>query len=102
VYEDGEGSEGSEDSVAFGGGLVLAFGGGLVLPEGPVSWCLTVGWSSPKGPVSCRQLQGMSLVCRTEGVGLSMWPDFLTCDGKWWCWGEIPKEIRVGLGRVHR
>ena len=42
MYEGGEDSEeDSEDSVAFGGGLVLpegasvvTFGGGLVLPEG--------------------------------------------------------------------
>ena len=65
-------------------------------PKEPVSWRLTVDWSSPKGPVSCRQLQGMSLVCRAEGVGLSVRPDFLTCDGKWWWWGEIPKRSEWG------
>ncbi len=58
---------------------------------GPVLWRELVGWSSPKGPVSCWSspkgpvasvhLQGIGVIVRVEVVGLSARPDFSTWSG---------------------
>ena len=91
--EDGEDSEGSEDSVAFDGSLVISeeasvvsSGGGLVLPVGTSVVAIGGGLVLPEGASVVRTVAGYGsglsrfhLDFRAEGVGLSGRPDFLTC-----------------------